>query len=649
MTTHALPHRTLALADISSPGALFHYVIEHFLLLPIGGLIALIWANVRPDSYFAMTHTLSFTVNEIGMALFFALITQEIVEEVMPGGALHTWRRWTLPVVAAVGAMFGAALVYAVYVGLKYEPVLAPGWPAAAAVDLAFAYFLVRAIFGRRHPAIPFLLLLGITVNLLGMFWIASRQPFVEVRPGGAALMVVAISLAYALRRAKVHSVWPYLAVCGPLSWFALYFDGLHPAFALVPVVPFLPHMPRNLDMFADEPHARHESPRYFEHVLNYPVQAVLFLFGLVNAGVILSGYGTGTWALLTAAVIGKPLGMLAGVGLAVALGLHMPLRLHWRDVAVVALATSGGFTFGLFFATAIFPLGPILAELKIGAVATGIGVPLAIAAAWLLRAGRFGHHAHQHPPRSHHARPHAATIVVAVLGLTAVSSAAAQPAASQDEATGRLVIQRLMEKEIVGVTVQVDNGIVTLRGTVPTLWVKRRAIAEANKVTDAMFVLSELTVPRGESDARIAEAVARRVQRYVFFTIFDDVEVEVHKGIVTLTGRVTMPHKTEALLDLAEHEPGVQEARSRIQTLPVSRFDDELRYAIARNIYGDALFARYAIQANPPIHIIVEHGAVTLTGVVNSEVERRKAEAIARNTFAVISVTSKLRVERED
>jgi NhaA family Na+:H+ antiporter len=158
--------------------------------------------------------------------------------------------------------------------------------------------------------------------------------------------------------------------------------------------VPFLPHVPRSLDAFTEAPDAPHSSPRHFEHEWHYAVQPVLFLFGLVNAGVLLSGYGTGTWALLSAAVIGKPLGILAAVGLAVALGLHMPVRLHWRDLVVVALATSGGFTFGLFFATAVFPLGPILAELKIGAVATGIGVPLTIAAAWLLHVGRFGHHA---------------------------------------------------------------------------------------------------------------------------------------------------------------------------------------------------------------------------------------------------------------
>ena len=377
-------------------GALFRFTIDHFLLLPIGGLMAIVWANTRPESYFTVAHDLAFVVNEIGMALFFALITQEVVEEVMPGGALHTWRRWAMPVVAATGGLVGSALVYLAYIGWRYELVLSPGWPVAGAVDLAFAYFIVKAIF-RRHAAIPFLLLLAITADALGMLAIASRHAFVEIRPGGAAFMAAALGLAFVLRRWNVRTFWPYLLACGPLSWWALYLDGLHPAFALVPIVPFLPHAPRNLELFTDAPHGRHDSRRHFEHVWKYPIQGVLFLFGFVNAGVTLSGYDTGTWALLAAALIGKPLGILAAIGLALALGLHLPDRLHWRDLAVLAFATSGGFTFGLFFATAVFPIGPVLAQLKMGAVATGIGVPIAFGAARLLHVGRFSRHAPHH------------------------------------------------------------------------------------------------------------------------------------------------------------------------------------------------------------------------------------------------------------
>jgi NhaA family Na+:H+ antiporter len=397
MTTHALRHPAALASSRTTAAALFHFTIEHFLLLPIGGGIAIVWANTRPESYFTLAHALSFVVNEVGMALFFALITQEIVEEVMPGGALHTWKRWTLPAVAAVGGTVGAAAVYLAYVGFKYEIVLSPGWPVAGAIDIAFAYFIVKAIF-RRHAAIPFLLLTAIAADALGMLAIAGRQAFVEVRPGGAALMAAAVGLAFMFRQVKTRTFWPYLAICGPLAWWALYLDGFHPALALVPIVPFLPHVPRSLDAFAETPDRRHDSVRHFEHLSQYPVQAVLFLFGVVNAGVLLSGYGTGTWALLAAAAVGKPLGILAATGAAVALGLHLPLGLHWRDLVVVALATAGGFTFGLFFATAVFPVGPILAELKIGAVATGIGVPLAFVAARLLQVGRFGRHRHRAP-----------------------------------------------------------------------------------------------------------------------------------------------------------------------------------------------------------------------------------------------------------
>jgi hyperosmotically inducible protein len=239
-------------------------------------------------------------------------------------------------------------------------------------------------------------------------------------------------------------------------------------------------------------------------------------------------------------------------------------------------------------------------------------------------------------------------TGALVVLLLVISTSAIAQRSAS-DQAIGRLVTQRLIDEEITTVGVSVAGGIVTLRGTVPTLWIKQRAIEHTSKVDDVISVVSQLTVPRGESDERIAAQVATKLQRYVFFTIFDDANVGVDSGVVTLTGRVTMPYKAEAFADLAAHVPGVQEVRNDVRTLPVSRFDDQLRYAVARRIYGDELFVRYAIQGNPPIHVVVEHGKVTLTGIVNSEIERRKAEAIARDTFSVMSVTNKLHVEQEE
>jgi osmotically-inducible protein OsmY len=162
-----------------------------------------------------------------------------------------------------------------------------------------------------------------------------------------------------------------------------------------------------------------------------------------------------------------------------------------------------------------------------------------------------------------------------------------------------------------------------------------------------AVGIASAGAAQRG--DEQLAEEIAGKLQRYVFFTIFDDAEVEVENGVVTLSGRVTMPYKAAALADLARRVDGVREVKNEIRTLPVSIMDDEIRYTTARRIYNDALFAHYAIQPNPPVHIIVERGHVTLTGVVFSEVERRKAEVIARSTFGAMSVTNMLRTELPD
>jgi NhaA family Na+:H+ antiporter len=367
------------------------FALEHYLLLPLGGLVALIWANMAPEGYFTFVQPLSFPVNEIGMALFFALVTQEVVEEIVPGGALHTWRRWVMPLIAAFGGALGATAVYLTYVAIKHEAVLQQGWLVACAFDIAFGYFVVKSIF-KRHPAVSFLLVMAIATNAAGLLAIGFQYHGVAIGAGGTALMVAAVATAASLRRWKVHTFWPYLLICGPLSWWALYLDGFHPALALVPIVPFLPHKPRSVEHFEDTADERGHSPRHFEHQWNYAVQTVLFMFALVNAGVLLYRHGTGTWALLTAALAGRPLGMLAAVGIAVVLGLRMPGRLHWRELIVVALASTSGFAFALFAAVAVYPVGPILAELTLGAVLSGFGVMAAFGAAWYLKVGRFAY-----------------------------------------------------------------------------------------------------------------------------------------------------------------------------------------------------------------------------------------------------------------
>ena len=108
-------------------------------------------------------------------------------------------------------------------------------------------------------------------------------------------------------------------------------------------------------------------------------------------------------------------------------------------------------------------------------------------------------------------------------------------------------------------------------------------------------------TKPGVENGRAIAEEVARSIRQYVFYSIYDDVNVSVNNGVVTLTGRMTSPHHANELADVASRVPGVREVRNEIKVLPVSIHDDQLRYSIASQIYRDPLFWKYAMQADPP------------------------------------------------
>lgn len=150
-----------------------------------------------------------------------------------------------------------------------------------------------------------------------------------------------------------------------------------------------------------------------------------------------------------------------------------------------------------------------------------------------------------------------------------------------------------------------------------------------------------------GRKDLQVLKDVAASVDRYARFTIFDDVSAHVKDGVVTLTGRVTMPFKREDIEKRVSKVDGVVGVRDDITVLPVSTFDNELRYSIARSIYGNSNFWNYAIMASPPIHIVVERGRVTLTGVVGSDMDRILARALASQSGA-FAITNDLKTDAE-
>ena len=168
-------------------------------------------------------------------------------------------------------------------------------------------------------------------------------------------------------------------------------------------------------------------------------------------------------------------------------------------------------------------------------------------------------------------------------------------------------------------------------------------------RIIAATTVVLALSAPAWAADRtelQVSRDVSKQVLTYPQFSIFDSVHMQIDQGIVTLTGKITMPYKKNDIEKRVARIDGVKVV-NKITVLPVSQFDDELRFRIARAIYGNSNFWNYGSMANPPIHIIVENGHVTLDGVVNSNTDRMLARSIA-SSFGAFSVTNDLKTDAE-
>jgi Na+:H+ antiporter, NhaA family len=364
--------------------------LDHLLLLPLGAAIAMVWVNTSPESYYGFTYPIAFAVNDVAMTFFFGLMTKEVIEATAPGGVLHSWRRALIPVIAAIGGTMATVMVFFFAVDVLEEPGLDVAWPVSLGVDVALAYIIARLIF-RRSAAVPFVLLLAIAADALGFLALAlfdagRNLHLVE----GALIMAIAIAVAAAMRRARVRSFWPYLLIAGSIAWAALFRSGLYPALALIAVVPFLPHAARDRGFLVDARPTARDALSQFEIWWRYPTHLTLFLFGLINAGVPLRALEPGTWGLPIALTIGRPVGVLVGVGVALVCRLHLPHGVAWRELLVVGLTSTIGFTVGLFMSTQLLGPGQLRAEVGMGVLLSLSGAPLALVAARLLRVGRF-------------------------------------------------------------------------------------------------------------------------------------------------------------------------------------------------------------------------------------------------------------------
>ncbi|MEO1329862.1 MAG: Na+/H+ antiporter NhaA [Pseudomonadota bacterium] len=393
----------------------WNFLTEYSLLLVIGAVVALFWANldqmviaivietvlwdhapighlhVDAEGHAHRTLTLHYLINDLLMAFFFAIAGKEVWEAVaLRGGSLKGKRALT-PLVATAGGMFGPIAVYlgvAMLFGSTTYNAVANGWAIPTATDIAFSYLIGRIVFGAGHPAVRFLLLLAIADDAAGLVILAIFYPSGELAPqwlllslfAAVAVFFLANDLPRRLDRGdqartnstwvrKTLSFWPY-AIAGAVSWYGFMQSGLHPALGLLPIVPTIPHADRAFGVFAEAETHMHDLLNEIEHALKTPVEVILLLFGFANAGVQFSSMGPATWLVLLGLIVGKPLGIWAfGYVAARPLGFGLPAGMRTTDLFVLGCIAAIGFTVSLFVASVAFPAGPVQDAAKMGAL----------------------------------------------------------------------------------------------------------------------------------------------------------------------------------------------------------------------------------------------------------------------------------------
>jgi NhaA family Na+:H+ antiporter len=364
------------------------------------------WMPFGAFSIFGHEATLHFLVNDIFMVFFFGIAAKEITEACLPGGSLNPPAKAINPLLATVGGVVGPVLAFFVGLWLLFQmgvytaPVddwssLQRGWGIPTATDIALAWLVARSVFGRGHPAINFLLLLAVADDAIGLVIIAVfyGDPELPTRPEFLGMVAAGMAAAWGMRRVGVKSWVPYVAVGGPLAWSGLMLAHLHPALALVFIVPFMPGPRRDLGLYtaqdevdrmgealAADLHVEHSALHRFEHQMKAFVDFGLFFFSFANAGVPLAKIGALTWLILGSLVVGKTVG-ITGLGLlGRRLGFPLPDRMGVPELVMAGFVAALGLTVALFVAGAAFTERELLGQAKMGALFSGFVGLIAIA-----------------------------------------------------------------------------------------------------------------------------------------------------------------------------------------------------------------------------------------------------------------------------
>ena len=419
----------------------WRFLQDYSLLLIIGACIALFWANTNPDSYHHLIETplwannligapyeywvksygagagelvapgservlsFHFLVNDVLMALFFAIAGKEVWEAIiLENGALRGQKAVT-PLIATAGGVIGPVAVYLAGAIMFADYVaVANGWAIPTATDIAFSYLIGRMVFGARHPAVAFLLLLAIADDAVGLIIIAIFYSKGELQLTWLLLPLATSLFAYIVfnwlprrmdrgKQDRPNSTWmreklgfwPYLLM-GCIGWFGFQYAGIHPALGLLPIIPAMPHADVAFGIFAAAEKYLDDVLNAFEHTLKVPVEIILFLFGFANAGVEFSAIGEATWLVLAGLLIGKPFGVWLFGELALKMGFALPEGMKRGDLFVIGCVAAIGFTVALFVAGVAFPPGEVQDAAKMGALLSFFAAILSFVAGFVLK-----------------------------------------------------------------------------------------------------------------------------------------------------------------------------------------------------------------------------------------------------------------------
>ncbi|MBT0665664.1 Na+/H+ antiporter NhaA [Geobacter pelophilus] len=351
---------------------------EFSIPLLAGVVVAIVWANLDPAGYrdfnttpFLGKLSFHFVANELFMVLFFGIAAVEITQSFLPGGDLSPISKAVNPLMGTLGGVIGPVVVYLSLNTAIGAPELRNGWGIPTATDIALAWLAARAVFGAANPAVSYLLLLAVADDAIGLGIIAIfyPNPNLPTEPLWLLLTGAAMAVAYLMRRGNLRSYWPYLLVGGTMSWTGLHNAHLHPALALVFIIPFLPHAKaEHKHLFEADP-GDHSTLARFEHEWKVFVDFGLFMFSLSNAGVQFSSMGTVTFLVLASLLAGKTCGIFCFGWLAARLGFGLPRGMKQLDLLIAGVIAGTGFTVALFVAGEAFRDPMIAGAAKMGAM----------------------------------------------------------------------------------------------------------------------------------------------------------------------------------------------------------------------------------------------------------------------------------------